>query len=138
MFDSIINQKVASVMQMNRDFFYEIASGMRSRVGLNSVAVDLTPYVVKTAAPVPNAMSLLQPLQRDPVFGANVQGNLRQSGWLSKPALPGTDGKSAKLPGSPGHAATNVIDRNGGLDPTGKTVDGNNAAGISKQTGSIG
>lgn len=138
MSDSIVNLKVASVVQSNRGFFYEVASGMRSRVGLNSVALDLTPYVVKTAAPVPNALSLLQPRSRAPVLGANAQSTLHQSGWLSRPSLPGADGKSAKMPGSPGHAATNVIDRLGGLDPTGKTVDGNNAAGISKQTGSIG
>jgi hypothetical protein len=31
------------------------------------------------------------------------------------------------LPGTLGHAATNVIDRNGGLDPKGRTYDGNNA-----------
>ncbi len=36
------------------------------------------------------------------------------------------------MPGTPGHAATNVIDRMGGLDPQGVTVDGNNAAGVAK------
>ena len=36
------------------------------------------------------------------------------------------------MPGTPGHAATNVIDQQGGLDPRGLTVDGNNAAGVRK------
>lgn len=40
--------------------------------------------------------------------------------------------QAAALPGVPGHAATNTIDRLGGLDPRGVTVDGNNAAGIAK------
>lgn len=39
---------------------------------------------------------------------------------------------AANMPGTPGHAATNVIDRQGGLDPKGVTVDGNNAAGVPK------
>lgn len=42
------------------------------------------------------------------------------------------DSKATALPGTPGHAATNTIDRNGGLDPQGLTVDGNNAAGVPK------
>lgn len=42
------------------------------------------------------------------------------------------DTRAAALPGTPGHAATNVIDQRGGLDPRGLTVDGNNAAGIRK------
>lgn len=47
---------------------------------------------------------------------------------------PGEAGMSTALPGAPGHAATNVIDRLGGLDARGFTVDGNNAAGISGQS----
>ena len=39
---------------------------------------------------------------------------------------------AATLPGRPGHAAVNVIDQQGALDPTGRTVDGNNAAGVRK------
>lgn len=42
------------------------------------------------------------------------------------------DTRAAPMPGVPGHAATNVIDRMGGLDPRGQTVDGNNAAGVPK------
>ncbi len=42
------------------------------------------------------------------------------------------DTRATALPGAPGHAATNVIDQRGGLDPRGLTVDGNNAAGIKK------
>lgn len=42
------------------------------------------------------------------------------------------DTSATPLPGAPGHAATNVIDQQGGLDPKGLTVDGNNAAGIKK------
>jgi len=45
---------------------------------------------------------------------------------------PGAAGKTPALPGQPGHAATNVIDRLGGLDPQGMTIDGNNAAGLRK------
>lgn len=45
------------------------------------------------------------------------------------------DTRATALPGTPGHAATNVIDQRGGLDPRGMTVDGNNAAGIKKLAG---
>lgn len=130
--------KVASALRANRDFFADMVAKTQSRVDFRPVMLDLSPYVVKSAAPIPDVRSLLQPLQRKPVLGSSAQSRLQQSGWLSRPTLPGADGKSAKLPGSPGHAATNVIDRQGGLDPTGRTVDGNNAAGVSKQTGQIG
>jgi hypothetical protein len=40
--------------------------------------------------------------------------------------------KATAMPGTPGTAATNVIDRLGGLDASGRTIDGNHAAGISK------
>jgi hypothetical protein len=43
-------------------------------------------------------------------------------------ATPAPGNKAPNLPGTPGHAATNVIDRMGPLDPSGQTVDGNNAA----------
>lgn len=43
-----------------------------------------------------------------------------------------SDTRAAAMPGTPGHAATNVIDQRGGLDPRGMTVDGNNAAGVAK------
>ena len=43
-----------------------------------------------------------------------------------------SDTRAAAMPGTPGHAATNVIDQQGGLDPRGMTVDGNNAAGVPK------
>ena len=39
---------------------------------------------------------------------------------------------AATLPGRAGHASVNVIDQQGALDPTGRTVDGNNAAGVRK------
>ena len=42
------------------------------------------------------------------------------------------DTKAKAMPGMSGHAATNIIDRQGGLDPRGMTVDGNNAAGVAK------
>lgn len=42
------------------------------------------------------------------------------------------DTRAAAVPGLAGSAATNVIDQQGGLDPRGLKVDGNNAAGISK------
>lgn len=42
------------------------------------------------------------------------------------------DTRAAALPGTPGHAATNVIDQQGALDPRGMTIDGNNAAGVKK------
>lgn len=43
-----------------------------------------------------------------------------------------SDTRATAMPGVPGHAATNVIDRMGGLDPRGQTVDGNNAVGAPK------
>ncbi len=49
-----------------------------------------------------------------------------------QPSNGGPGQKATALPGKPGHAATNMIDRLGGLDATGQTVDGNNAAGIAK------
>ena len=59
----------------------------------------------------------------------------QMAGMIGQPG-PGLDGpsntKATAMPGSPGHAATNIIDQKGGLDPMGMTVDGNNAAGVSK------
>lgn len=42
------------------------------------------------------------------------------------------DTRAAALPGTPGHAATNVIDQRGALDPMGLTIDGNNSSDVSK------
>lgn len=42
------------------------------------------------------------------------------------------DTRAAALPGSPGHAATNVIDQRGALDPRGLTIDGNNSSTVQK------
>ncbi len=42
------------------------------------------------------------------------------------------DTRAAAMPGMPGHAATNVIDQQGALDPRGMTVDGNNSASVIK------
>lgn len=42
------------------------------------------------------------------------------------------DTRAAALPGTPGHAATNVIDQRGALDPRGLTIDGNNSASVQK------
>ena len=42
------------------------------------------------------------------------------------------DTRAAAIPGTPGHAATNVIDQYGALDPRGLTVDGNNSAAVTK------
>lgn len=60
---------------------------------------------------------------------------LPPTGLDAAPAAPTAQPPSARaaaLPGTPGHAATNVIDRQGALDPRGLTVDGNNAAGVPK------
>ena len=45
---------------------------------------------------------------------------------------PGRPSHASAVPGSPGHTATNAIDRYGALDPNGLTIDGNNAAGLPK------
>ena len=42
------------------------------------------------------------------------------------------DTRAAAMPGTPGHKATNFIDSQGGLDPRGMTIDGNNSAGTPK------
>lgn len=57
---------------------------------------------------------------------------LRPLGSLFPQRTPTTGQKATALPGTPGHAATNVIDQLGGLDASGRTVDGNNGAGIRK------
>ena len=42
------------------------------------------------------------------------------------------DTRATAIPGTPGHAATNIIDQYGALDPRGLTVDGNNSAAVTK------
>lgn len=46
--------------------------------------------------------------------------------------LPAGGQKATPFPGAGNSPATNPIDRNGGLDPAGLTMDGNHAAGVAK------
>lgn len=59
---------------------------------------------------------------------ATMTGIQQRPIGLDKPQ----DTRAAAMPGMPGHAATNVIDQQGALDPRGITVDGNNAASAIK------
>lgn len=59
---------------------------------------------------------------------ATMTGIQQRPIGLDKPQ----DTRAAAIPGMPGHAATNVIDQQGALDPRGLTVDGNNAASLVK------
>ena len=65
----------------------------------------------------------------------NAHGGPAMAGQIG---TPGTgldapqDTRAAAMPGTPGHQATNFIDQQGGLDPRGMTIDGNNAAGTPK------
>ena len=90
-------------------------------------AAGQMPGQVPTSAnvPLPQAQAAMQQF---------LPGKPMMAGQGVRPT--GLDGPSdttaEAMPGTPGHAATNVIDRMGGLDPRGQTVDGNNAAGVPK------
>lgn len=85
-------------------------------------------------APVPNAQAPIYPgLPRAGVpqvapGHATMTGVQQRPIGLDKPQ----DTQAAAMPGMPGHAASNVIDQQGALDPRGLTVDGNNAASAIK------
>ncbi len=88
--------------------------------------------------PTPAASPLLQQPPATPQGAAGMPaaapGHATMTGIPQRPIgldQP-RDTRATAMPGVPGHAATNVIDQRGGLDPRGMTVDGNNAAGIKK------
>jgi len=78
---------------------------------------------MSAAVPLQSAQATMQQFSAKKPMMAG-QGML-QNGLDAQP----TNTTAAAMPGTPGHAATNVIDQQGGLDPRGLTVDGNNAAG---------
>ena len=85
-----------------------------------------------TAGPMSQAVPMAQAQQ---TMSQMSGGNPMQAGSGVMPTgldVPGMDTTAANMPGTPGHAATNVIDNQGGLDPRGITIDGNNAAGVPK------
>jgi len=97
----------------------------------------------KEAMALPGQMPVQQPMSgTTDVQGAAglMQQFLPQRAFSGAPAgaggmqtgLSAGGQKAPAMPGTPGHAATNVIDQQGGLDPMGQTVDGNNAAGVAK------
>lgn len=100
----------------------------------------LTPRLREQLVKQALAIAPSQPGQTMPVQQAEqaMQQFMPQKPLLAGqgPMQTGLDGPSdtraAAMPGTPGHAATNVIDQRGGLDPRGMTVDGNNAAGVAK------
>jgi hypothetical protein len=86
--------------------------------------------MMTAAGPMSTAVPVGQAQQAMQQFGG---GNPMQAGsgiMATGLDVPGMDTTAAAMPGTPGHAATNVIDQQGGLDPRGLTVDGNNAAGL--------
>lgn len=92
--------------------------------------------VPQSPAQVPTAATGAQPMAQ---AQAQMQGFMQKKPQMAgNIGLPGTgldgpiDTRATAMPGTPGHAATNVIDQRGGLDPRGLTVDGNNAAGEAK------
>jgi len=98
----------------------------RQREALVKAAMMTAAGPMSTAVPVGQAQQAMQQ------FGG---GNPMQAGsgiMATGLDVPGMDTTAAAMPGTPGHAATNVIDQQGGLDPRGLTVDGNNAAGVPK------
>lgn len=80
-------------------------------------------------APAPNAGPVSPGAMPQAAPGhATLTGIQQRPLGLDRPC----DTRAAAVPGLAGSAATNVIDQQGGLDPRGLKVDGNNAAGISK------
>ncbi|QDT78629.1 hypothetical protein Mal35_20780 [Gimesia maris] len=96
------------------------------KIALSSPFVQAPPQQ-NAMVPVVTAQQQMQQFMpaQTPVLGQGV----RPTG-LDGP----NDTRATALPGTPGHAATNVIDQQGGLDPRGQTVDGNNAAGVPIRT----
>ncbi len=83
------------------------------------------PQITPQAPPIPNTAAGMP---------AAAPGHQTLTGVAQRPIgldQP-CDTRATAMPGTPGHAATNVIDQQGGLDPRGMTIDGNNAAGIKK------
>ena len=94
-----------------------------------SAAMQPTPL---SGAPQPANTGISQ----SPAMMQQMQSRMPQmAGQIGQPGS-GLDGpmntKATAMPGTPGHMATNVIDQQGGLDPMGVTIDGNNAAGTPK------
>lgn len=85
--------------------------------------------------PMPQQAPIAPPLQTGPAgLPAAAPGHQTLTGVQQRPIgldQP-CDTRATPMPGTPGHAATNIIDQQGGLDPRGLTVDGNNAAGVRK------
>lgn len=90
---------------------------------------------------LPTAPAVQAPAMPAPTMMPSQSGGTPGIGAATRSMVPGAgaanlaqpqDNRAAALPGTPGHAATNVIDQRGPLDPQGLTVDGNNAAGIKK------
>lgn len=91
---------------------------------------------IQSPVQAPTAATGAQPIMQ---AQAQMQGFMQKKPQMAgQIGLPGTgldgpiDTRATPMPGTPGHAATNVIDQRGGLDPRGLTVDGNNAAGEAK------
>lgn len=99
-----------------------------------ALAVKSWPWKTPLAK-LANMMGGLMPLSQPRPLGPAVAPKppVRRPLPTLFPQRPPTTGmKAMALPGTPGHAATNVIDQLGALDASGRTVDGNNAAGIRK------
>jgi hypothetical protein len=94
-------------------------------------------YMPLTSSGVPSNLKPMEPYRKPntasntnaaqtPVAGAQPAAPA-PLGQVAGPVPLNFKPKTATLPGTPGHAATNVIDRNGPLARDGRTYDGNNA-----------
>jgi hypothetical protein len=108
-------------------------SDRQVKLGITNALVPRPAPLVPLQQPALQQQGLPQNL---PVAGASpvAPGAPTMTGVPQKPIgldQP-CDTRAAAIPGTPGHAATNVIDQYGALAPRGLTVDGNNSAAVTK------
>lgn len=132
--------RMNDIERSTRIFGRPVKLGLWDEFSDRQVKLALTSALVPRPAPlVPLQQPVQQPLMQQPGLPAagaspiaptapTMTGVQQKPIGLDRPQ----DTRAAAIPGTPGHAATNVIDQYGALDPRGLTVDGNNSAAVTK------
>lgn len=139
--------KLAAAQKRFWSFVLPNGIPMESQLRTEFVKQAMAPFLQAAGMPQPMQQPATQAIPQHPAVPTAPPASTLPQG--TGPAMPGhqtltgiaqrplgldrpQDTRAAALPGSPGHAATNVIDQRGALDPRGLTIDGNNSASIKK------
>jgi len=140
----LVENPVLRALRSTRIFGRPVDLPLWGEMADQQVKLALTSTLVPRPAPM---VPLQQPAQQPMLQQPGLPQTLPAAG--ASPVAPGAptmtgvpqkpigldqpcDTRAAAIPGTPGHAATNVIDQYGALDPRGLTVDGNNSAAVTK------